>query len=50
MCAHLQEAHVDVHDLVIEPVQAIQAAQQPPWHLDVAGLVVSHNLCCWPSP
>ena len=44
MSPNLEKAHVNVDDFVVEPVQALQAAQQPPRHLNVAGLVVGHNL------
>ena len=47
---YLQHAHVDVDDLVIEPIEAAQAAQQPPRHLDVAWSVVCNNLISCTRP
>lgn len=43
-CSHQQEAHVEVHDLVIEPIQAAQAGHEAALHLNVAGLVEHQDL------
>lgn len=42
--AHQEHAHVDVHDLVIEPVEALEAGHVPARHLDVARLVICQDL------
>lgn len=47
---HLQEPHVDVDDLVVQPVQAPEAGHQAARHLDVAPLLVHQHLPRVPGP